>query len=279
MNSRNNKLIINACLMRKESDFSTKPCVIEKAVAVSSEEFEHLKMHPLHDNDHIAENKEAMRYDPKDNTDHCLLIYDKDNGDGLLIESEGYDYARYAQYVPNAKLIYEDYVQKNPQNMRLYCPLVITADLEDNYDDPEELNDTEKIICEDAILGKIQSDEDIFDDERGLMKYYGEKDSVDNAVFSAYPSVEKRDGTLMGVFVCKVSPDITHDQIDRLKEYLTGQASDGWGEGFEQHEIHTSEFGNIYVSFWSSGDEWSLLTEEELIGDNGSQSENMDMTM
>ena len=46
-----------------------------------------------------------------DNSFHCLLVYDKDQGDGLLIEAEGYNYARLAQYIPQAKLIYENFCQ------------------------------------------------------------------------------------------------------------------------------------------------------------------------
>ena len=37
------KLIINANLLRKESEFRTKSCVVEKAIAVSHDAFENLK--------------------------------------------------------------------------------------------------------------------------------------------------------------------------------------------------------------------------------------------
>ena len=104
------KLIINANLLRKESEFRTKSCVVEKAIEVSHAEFYNLKSHPLHDNDLITEHSEMMFCDD-DGVYHCLLIYDKENGDGLLIEFEGSPYARYAQYVPNAKLLYENHMQ------------------------------------------------------------------------------------------------------------------------------------------------------------------------
>lgn len=54
------KLIINTNLLRKESEFRTKSCVVEKATAVSHGEFEYLKNHPLRDNDLIAEYCEAV---------------------------------------------------------------------------------------------------------------------------------------------------------------------------------------------------------------------------
>ncbi len=91
-------MIINANLIRKESEFRTKSCVVEKAIAVSHAEFDDLKRHPLRDNELIAENVELMYCDRDDNY-HCLLIYDEEQGDGLLIESEGTSYARYCQAV------------------------------------------------------------------------------------------------------------------------------------------------------------------------------------
>ena len=44
--------------------------------------------------------------------------------------------------------------------------------------------------------------------------------------------------------------------------YVSGHASDGWGEGFEQREIKCGD-RDIYVSFWQSKN-WSLQTAEEL---------------
>lgn len=41
----NNKLKLNTSLIRKESEFLTKSCVVEKAIAVSHGEFEYLKNH------------------------------------------------------------------------------------------------------------------------------------------------------------------------------------------------------------------------------------------
>ena len=108
----NEKLMINTMLFRKESEFRTKSCVVEKAIAVPHAEFDDLKRHPLRDNDLIAENVDLMYCDSDDNY-HCLLIYDEEQGDGLLIESEGTLYARYAQYIPSAKKLVE--MHHNPE--------------------------------------------------------------------------------------------------------------------------------------------------------------------
>ncbi len=102
------KLIINAALLRKASEFRTKSCVVEKAIAVPHAKFDDLKRHPLRDHRLIVENADLMYCDSDDNY-HCLLIYDEEQGDGLLIESEGTSYARYAQYIPRAKELVESH--------------------------------------------------------------------------------------------------------------------------------------------------------------------------
>ena len=106
------KMIINANLIRKESEFRTKSCVVEKAIAVSHAEFDNLKRYPLRDNKLIAENVDLMYCDRDDNY-HCLLISDEEQGDGLMIESEGTLYARYAQYIPRAKELVKGH--QNPE--------------------------------------------------------------------------------------------------------------------------------------------------------------------
>ena len=50
-----------------------------------------------------------------------------------------------------------------------------------------------------------------------------------------------------------------------MKDYISGQASDGWGEGFEQREISTDD-GDLFVHLWNFGDNWSIQTEEERFG-------------
>ena len=43
---------------------------------------------------------------------------------------------------------------------------------------------------------------------------------------------------------------------------LIGQAADGFGEGLEQREIETDN-GDIYVSFWHSGDDYFMKNETD----------------
>lgn len=93
----------------------------------------------------------------------------------------------------------------------------------------------------------------------GLMDYWHGSDSVRQKVISLKPYVEFIDGELMGVcdMVCKAG--LTPRELAEVKNYLSGQYSDGWGEGFEQRPIKTSE-GELYISFWSS-ENFSIQTE------------------
>ena len=63
--------------------------------------------------------------------------------------------------------------------------------------------------------------------------------------------------------VCRVYGELTPGELEKLKDYVTGQASDGWGEGFEQQEIDTDDCGKLYVSFYGAPN-WSMKTEEEM---------------
>ncbi len=69
-------------------------------------------------------------------------------------------------------------------------------------------------------------------------------------------------GGLYGVLQCKITQPLTEEKISILKDYWTGQMSDGWGESFEQRPIHTGD-GELYVSFWNQEDSWKVMTAQE----------------
>ena len=94
---------VNAYLQRKPDCLCTPVCQVEKVVELSTNDFDAFVYHPLGDQDFIAENKKLMR--SKDGVDHCLLVLGSDRVDGVLVNSEGYDWARYATYLPSARII------------------------------------------------------------------------------------------------------------------------------------------------------------------------------
>ena len=196
------KLVLNTSLERKPTELAVKGCIIEKAIPVSHRKFEAITKAPLRDEPLIAENKDIMYFDSKYNMYHCLLIYDKDFGDGIVVESEGSDYARYAQYVPQAKTIYDHYRATHLNELRLCCPIEIYQHIEDYPRDNCILDNADMAGYADDINAFIYENDLPAEHERGLMHWYhpeGNDDEIAEKVYSAHCTVEVINGELTGV--------------------------------------------------------------------------------
>lgn len=156
-----------------------------------------------------------------------------------------------------------------PKLMKLYMPL--TADLygRDEYGDMEsnssELGGRALRVYKWEIMEALEFNRMPEESERGIMHWYGEDNSVNEKVRSAVFIAEERDGRLWGVVECQVVGTLTTEELDTLKSYISGQASDGWGEGFEQRDIRTQD-GTLNVHLWNFDQSWSIQTEEERFG-------------
>lgn len=76
------------------------PFVIEQVVLLSDAEFSRYKENGLlMDKAFISESSSPQHFDPGEECWHCLLVKGEHSRDGLLVCSEGYNYARYAAYV------------------------------------------------------------------------------------------------------------------------------------------------------------------------------------
>ena len=125
------------------------------------------------------------------------------------------------------------------QTLKLYMPL--TADLyapnkygDMDYDESELLDGRELRQYEAVIATALERERMPKEEERGIMHWYNKTDAVDNKVRSVVFELEERVGRLWGVAECKVQGELTAGELAALKDYITGQAADGWGEHFEQ---------------------------------------------
>lgn len=92
---------MKANYVEKPSNFIMDDWQIEKVVELSYKDFSALKTVPCQPQPFIAENKNCMFH--KDGIIHGLLALSQSGQDGILIDAEGYDYARIAAYVPSAR--------------------------------------------------------------------------------------------------------------------------------------------------------------------------------
>jgi len=94
-------MIIQAELKCKQTGCEADPCAVDKVIELPSPRFKQFSRALLADYDFIAENKNAIRHDEE--ARHCLLILDAEGKDGFLIDPQGYNYARYSAFIPNAR--------------------------------------------------------------------------------------------------------------------------------------------------------------------------------
>jgi len=155
-----------------------------------------------------------------------------------------------------------------PTLLKLFFPL--TADLYERdewgsfSDESTQMDGKALLEYEGAILKALQDNQMQEETERGIMHWYSDEDSVNGKVRSAAFAVETRDGQLWGVAECKVVGSLTPEELTALTDYISGQASDGLGEGFEQKAIRVGT-ADLYVHLWNS-DDWSIMTEAQRFG-------------
>lgn len=360
------KLKFNSTLNHKVNSYKTYEISVEKVITLYGNSFNRLKNDALNDNPYIAENRDLMYID-SDDVAHCMLFVDYDTGDGILVESEGSEYARKSQFIPNARALLESNeltaaetrlhsslrkiadkiaelahcgetsftfdellaesdldvksvlrdsvtamlrerediqmaesqsikvpfqpditVEAKPtQELAFYCPLHIVREYDESdyefdeevMDEMEEIPSKNAVDCADEINDFIQDYSEPEEENRGLMVYFYNNPAISEKVFSAIPSVKEINSELMGVFECRIVGELTDSELEELRSYLTGQCSDGFFEGMEQHPIKTADYGEIYVSFWNDSNDWSLQTEEEFFGQEISQEPEMNMSM
>lgn len=88
-------------IIEHKPHFKFHPAKAEKTIRLSEREFEQFLQSPMEYQSFIKGNVDLMRQD-ESGVYHCLMVTGENHRDGILVEADGYDYARYASYVPDA---------------------------------------------------------------------------------------------------------------------------------------------------------------------------------
>lgn len=139
-----------------------------------------------------------------------------------------------------------------------YFPLKGMLD-EDEYEDCYEIDNMFLLEYQDDIQEAVECYQSIDD----MAQFFKRSDSVKEKLASAVWSVDEVDGKLYGRVNVRLKEPLTEEETNILKEWITGQNSDGLGEGFEQRPVEIEE-GDLYVSFWHSGDDYFVYSQEEM---------------
>lgn len=147
---------------------------------------------------------------------------------------------------------------------RLFSPLQGDLYEENEWGDMEEtplvLDGRDLMRYAASIQERIEGEDWSHEGEQGLAKYL-DNHLLKQRVVSMFPGIEEVNGCLYGVMTMVSRGGLTPQEMETVMASWSGQASDGWGEGFEQREIRAEE-GELYVSFWQSGDSFEILPED-----------------
>lgn len=139
-----------------------------------------------------------------------------------------------------------------------YFPLKGMLD-ENEYEDYYEIDNMFLQEYKHDIREAVEREQSIGD----MAQYFNRSESVNEKLASAVWSVDEVGGKLYGRVNVRLKEPLTEGETEILKEWISGQNSDGLGEGFEQRAIETEE-GDLYVSFWNSGDGYFVYNQEEM---------------
>lgn len=140
-----------------------------------------------------------------------------------------------------------------------YCPL--SGQIYDGYDGGT--SDVDGRFLSDYISEIEEKLEHEQNPDFEIADYITDHPTANAKLKMARWSVEEIGGVLYGRIDCRSAEAFTPEEIEAIKDGISGQNSDGFGEGFEQREIHTDD-GDLYVSFWQSGNDYFIHTQSEM---------------
>lgn len=149
--------------------------------------------------------------------------------------------------------------ESGPVKALFYCPLVGEVTDDEGFSSPVDGRFLKSYAW--AVENALKAE--TADDEMDMAEFFDEDDGVKAKLVFAKWGVETYRGRLFGRIECSLKEELSDAEAEILTDWISGQNSDGYGEHFEQQPIDTED-GDLYVSFWNSGDNYSIMTRDEL---------------
>ena len=99
---------INAVLRCKESEIKPRAYEVSEVITLSDAEYRSVLKEPLKDREYLK---------GRTGQDACVLLLSKTGNDGILVDTQGYDYPRYSAFIPNARQIVEPFLQSETETV------------------------------------------------------------------------------------------------------------------------------------------------------------------
>lgn len=97
------KLKLNAMMWRKPETLEPLSYKVSEVIVLSDAEFRNVMKEPLKDREYLS---------GRHGEDTCVLLLSETGDDGILVDTQGCNYPRYAAFVPKAKIIANEFIQR-----------------------------------------------------------------------------------------------------------------------------------------------------------------------
>lgn len=97
------KLKLNAMMWRKAETLEPRSYKVSEVIVLSDAEFREVMKNSLEDREYLSGRR-------GENT--CVLLLSNSGDDGILVDTQGCNYPRYATFIPKAKIIANEFIQR-----------------------------------------------------------------------------------------------------------------------------------------------------------------------
>lgn len=154
------------------------------------------------------------------------------------------------------------------ETLKAYVITELTAelaveDMDSEYgeDDYAELDGHDLTDYEPSIREYIEKEKESLDDGGNLAPYIDESLlGLRENVLRIEPDVVVYEGKLCGCAIVELKQELSERDWNSLLDYISGQYSDGWGEGFEQRDIPVAD-GILNVHFWQPDQRYPIVLD------------------